>query len=92
MRFKFDRRKSEALKRNSKRGFDFEEAREVWEHPHYIDQRSDNPEQYRAIGWARGQLISVIFEVRNDSEGEYCRLVTLWRSTQEERKLYEENI
>lgn len=29
---------------------------------------------------------------RKDYEGEYFRLVTLWRSTKEERKLYEKNI
>ena len=32
-----------------------------------------------------------IFEVREDPEGEYIRLVTLWRATREEQKLYEEN-
>ena len=31
------------------------------------------------------------FEVREDNEGEYYHLVTLWRSTKEEQTLYEEN-
>jgi uncharacterized DUF497 family protein len=92
MRFKFDKRKSRSLKWNSKRGINFEEAQELWTHPHYLDQRSDNPEQYRAIGWVQGRLISIVFEVREDIKGEYYHLVTLWRSTREERKLYEENI
>src|SRR2546430_9912810 len=34
-------------------------------------------------------LFRSIFEVRHDSEGEYHHLVTLWKSTNEERKLYE---
>jgi len=33
----------------------------------------------------------VIFEVSEDEEGEYCRLVTLWKATQEEHELYEKN-
>ena len=59
--------------------------------PFYLDQRSDNPEQDRGIGWAKGILYSVIFEIRGDSEGEYYHLVTLWKTTREERKLYEES-
>ncbi|MEI7673069.1 MAG: hypothetical protein WCK00_13240 [Deltaproteobacteria bacterium] len=50
------------------------------------------PEQFRAIGWVGGKLYSIIFEVREDEVGEYCHLVTLWKSTEEERSLYEENI
>jgi len=59
--------------------------------PYYQDQRSDDPEQYRAVGWVGDRLFTVIFEIREDRLGEYWRLVTLWRSTQEERELYEEN-
>ena len=33
----------------------------------------------------------LIFEIREDNLGEYCHLVTLWRSTREERELYEAN-
>ena len=36
------------------------------------------------------QLYAVIFEVREDEEGEYYHLVTLWKGTQEEQQLYEE--
>ncbi len=90
-RFEFDPLKSERLRANPGRGIGFEEVQEIWSHPYYLDQRSDDPEQYRAIGWVRGNLYSVIFEIRTDSEGEYYRLVTLWKSTQEERGLYEKN-
>ena len=91
VRFKYDRRKSQVLRANPKRGIGFEEAQELWTHPYYEDHRSDNPEQFRAIGWARGMLISIIFEIRDDEEGEYYHLVTLWRSTKQEEKLYEQN-
>lgn len=91
MRFKFDPKKSETLRKNSKRAIGFEEVQEVWTHPYYLDSRLDMPEQYRAIGWVSGRLYSVIFEIREDNDGEYHHLITLWKATKEERKLYEEN-
>jgi uncharacterized DUF497 family protein len=91
MRFRFNERKSKRLRANPRRGIGFEEAEEVFSHPYYLDQRSDVPEQYRAIGWAAGKLYTVIFEVRGDDEGEYYHLVTLWRATKQEQELYEES-
>ena len=91
MRFSFDPRKSKRLRANPRRGIGFEEAQELFSQPYWLDQRSDVPEQYRAIGWVKDRLYSVIFEVREDEEGEVLRLVTLWRSTKEEIRLYEEN-
>jgi uncharacterized DUF497 family protein len=91
MRFHFDERKSRRLRANPKRGIGFEEAREIFLHPYYLDQRSDCPEQYRAIGWVEKQLYAVIFEIREDEEGEYYHLVTLWKATKQEQKLYEEH-
>jgi uncharacterized DUF497 family protein len=67
------------LRNNPKRKIVFEEAKEIWYHFYYEDQRSDEPEQYRAIGWVRGKLYSVIFEIREDEKGEYYHLVTLWK-------------
>ena len=77
MRFSFDVRKSRRLRTNPKRGIGFEEARELFDRPYWLDQRSDVPEQYRAIGWVGNRLYSVIFEVREDEEGEVLHLVTL---------------
>jgi uncharacterized DUF497 family protein len=91
VRFHFDERKSKSLRRNPKRGIGFEEAREVFYHPYYSDRRSDFPAQHRAIGWVRGRLYSVIYEIREDAEGELYHLVTLWKATSTERKLYEEH-
>ena len=92
MRFKFDKRKSAALRSNPKRGIGFEEAQEIFRHPYYLDQRADRPVQYRAIGWVGGRLYSVVLEIREDKGGEYYRLVTLWKATREEQRLYEENL
>lgn len=90
MRFRFNARKSRQLRQNPRRGIGFEEAQEIFSHPYYLDQRLDIPEQYRAIGWVGTQLYALIFEVREDERGEYYHLVTLWKATREERKLYEE--
>jgi len=49
------------------------------------------PEQYRAIGWVGAKLYALIFEVREDKEGEYYHLVTLWKATKQEQQLYEEH-
>ena len=92
MRFKFDKRKSMLLRNNPKRRIGFEEVQEIWMHPYYEDYRSDDPEQFRAIGWVKGKLYSTIFEVREDEEGEYYHLVTLWQSTVKEVELYEKNV
>lgn len=92
MRFKFDQKKSAALRKNPKRGIGFEEAQEIFRHPYYLDRREDRPKQYRAIGWVSGQLYSVILEIREDNGGEYYHLVTLWKATGNEQMLYEENL
>ena len=91
MRFQFDERKSQRLRANPKRGIGFEEAQEIFSHPYYLDQRSDQGEQYRAIGWVGDRLFTVIFEVQQDEEGEFYHLVTLWKATQQEQQLYEEH-
>jgi uncharacterized DUF497 family protein len=91
MRFHFDQRKSARLRAKSERGIGFEEAQEIFSHPYYLDQRSDMPEQYRAIGWVGAKLYALIFEVREDKQGEYYHLVTLWKATKQEQQLYEEH-
>jgi hypothetical protein len=66
-------------------------VQEIFFHPYYADQPSDVPAQHRAIGWVGNRPYSVIFEIREDSEGEFYHLVALWKATPPERKLYEEN-
>jgi uncharacterized DUF497 family protein len=90
-RILFDERKSRGLRANRNRGIGFEEAEEIFSHLYYLDQRSDWPEQYRAIGWVGQRLCTLIFEMRDDEEGDYYHLVTLWKATREEKQLYEEH-
>jgi len=49
------------------------------------------PEQYRSVGWVGERLYALVFEVREDNDGEYYHLVTLWRATTQERQLYEKH-
>ena len=81
MRFAFDGQRSKRLRSNPKRGIGFEEAQEIFEHPYYLDQRSDIPEQYRAINWVGERLCALIFEMKEDRNGEYDHLVTLRKAT-----------
>jgi uncharacterized DUF497 family protein len=90
MRFKYDKAKSKKLRKDPRRKIGFNEVKEIWTHYHYIDCRFDDPEQCRAIGWVKGKLYTVIYEVREDDEGEYYHLVTLWKSTKQEENLYEQ--
>ena len=90
MRIRFDKSKSGRIRKNPKRGIGFEEVQEIFQHPYFEDCRFDDPEQFRAIGWVKGKLFSVIYEVREDEEGDYCHFVTLWKLTPHKEKLYEE--
>ena len=90
LRFDFDREKSRIVKR--KHGVSLQEAQDIFDQAYIVDQKSDHPEQFRAIGWCGGRLCSVIFEIRQDAEGEYYRLVTAWVATKEEEQTYSENV
>ena len=67
----------------------FEAVGQIFDHPYFLDQKNDDPEQFRAIGFVNDQLVTLIFEHREDDKGEYYHFVTYWRSTKAERRLYE---
>lgn len=90
MRFYFDPEKSRETER--KHGVSLEDAQAIFDQVYLVDQKNDDPEQFRAIGWSNGHLCSVIFEIRRDSIGEYHHLVTAWRATKEEEQSYAENV
>jgi uncharacterized DUF497 family protein len=90
MRFRYDALKNRDVKRNH--GVSLKEAQEIFDQAYIVDQKRDDPEQFRAIGWCGGRLCSVIFEVRFDAEGEYHRLVTAWNATEGEEQIYAENV
>jgi uncharacterized DUF497 family protein len=75
-----------------KRGVSLKEALEIFDQAYLVDQKSDDPDKFRAIGWCGSGLCSVIYEMRHDSKGEYCDLITAWKATKEEEQAYAENI
>lgn len=89
MRFKWDTKKNKKLKSDPRRALGFDEVVQLFKYSYYLDQKNDDPEQYRAIGFVYGKLITLIYETREDYEGEYYHLVTYWPSTRTERRLYE---
>ncbi len=90
MRINWDDSKSEKPKKE--RGLSLEEASQLFiSGPYVIDKKSDDPEQYYAIGFAHGRLITLIYETRDDVEGEFTWLVTYWKATKTEAKIYEKS-
>jgi uncharacterized DUF497 family protein len=86
----WDDDKSELLKRS--RGFGFEQVVNLFRSFHAVARKNDDPEQFAAIGFVEGRLITCIYEQReSDSDGieDIIWLVTYWKSTVEERKYYE---
>jgi uncharacterized DUF497 family protein len=90
MRFQYDDEKNLEVRR--KHGVGLEEAQEIFDQAHIVDRKNDDPEQFRAIGWCRGKLCSVVFEVRRDGDGEYHRLITAWKATQQEEQAYADQV
>ena len=69
MRMRWDEAKrQEVLQR---RQIDFAVLHEVLSLPYVEDQRSDDPGQYRVIGFGQGRLVTFIVEYRQDAIGEY---------------------
>ena len=91
MRFDFDPRKSRRLRSNPRRGIGFEEAQEIFSHPFISISGSKFRSSSVQLGGLLGKLYTLIFEVREDREGEYYHLVTLWKATRQEQQLYEEH-
>lgn len=90
MRFEFDVEMNREVLR--KHGVSLEEAQEIFDQAYLVDRKRDDPELFRAIGWAGGRLCSVIFEIRRDSAGELYRLITAWKATRQEEEAYADQI
>lgn len=88
MRFDWDNHKSQILERN--RGYSLEEVAQIFAGDYVERMKNDDPEQFIAIGYLNNALLSVIYEVRYDDEGEYIWLIRYWKSTKREREIYEQ--
>ncbi len=88
MRIRWDEAKRQRVLKE--RGIDFASLEELLAFPSVEDQRRDDPEQFRIIGFAEGRLLTFIVEYRRDIKGEFLWVVTAWYSTKQERKVYEQ--
>lgn len=84
----WDENKSLLLKQT--RGLSLLEASELLTTDNYVLLRkNDDPEQWLAIGFTCGRLISLVYEERYNDNVEYTRLITYWDSTKREKEIYE---
>lgn len=91
MRFSWDTAKDELLRKNKSRGgIGFEEVLSMHRGIVVEIVRSDDPEQFVAIGWVNSKLYSLVYKEREDIEGHFRHLVTFWPSSKEEIKIYVE--
>ncbi len=90
MYFSFDARKDAELRR--RRGIGFMSVAKLFARQHIVALKTDDPEQFFAIGRVDEQLWTVVFEDSEDDLGALRWLVTFWPSTTREKKLYEEEV
>ena len=90
MRIRYDPDKRQEVLR--RRQIDFADLPELLALPYVEDQRRDDPEQYRVIGFAQGRLVAFIIEYRQNATGPYLWVVTAWHSTRQEQQAYEREI
>lgn len=88
MRFDWDETKSQLLKNS--RGYTLQQIANIFRDDYVERIKNDDPEQFIAIGYLDNILLSVIYEIRYDQEGEYIWLITYWKSTKREREIYEQ--
>ena len=88
VRFKLDRAKSKEIERRW--GFSLEQAKSIFEHPTYFERRENYPGQFLVIGLLDDlRLVSVAIKPLSDEENDdVYELVTAWKATNRERKLY----
>ena len=78
MRIRWDEAKRQEVRQ--RRQIDFTSLHDLLSLPYVEDQRNDDPEQYRIIGFVRGRLVTFIAEYRQDAIGEYMWVVTAWHA------------
>jgi uncharacterized protein len=92
IRFEWDEQKN--LSNQTKHGFSFEQAANVFQDPHIVfleDRVIDYEERWQAIGIISGTfLLLVVHTERDDERGEVIRIISARRADSHERRIYEE--
>jgi uncharacterized DUF497 family protein len=84
--YQFDQNKRDEVL--AARGVDFEEALEIFDTAYFQDESALYENQSRAIGFSRGQLVTLVIEERDDGPNPYTWIVNAWKSTPAERNKY----
>ena len=71
-----------------KRGYSFRHVTTVLENEIGGGILCDIPEQFLSIGFLNNKMISIVYEVREDDEGQFTWIITYWKTTKEEIKRY----
>ena len=89
MKFEWDDEKSEANRKNPKRGFGFDEVTPVFLDPFrftFLDDRfAYGEERWSTFGEIEGRLFNVIYTMRGDS----IRIISARKANKRERKQYD---
>lgn len=90
MPFRWD--ESKRLKVLAERSIDFADLNELLYSPYVEEQSCEIPEQYRVIGFVAERLVTFIIKYRADDLKEYIWIVTAWKSTKQERTIYDQQV
>ena len=88
MTVRWDERKREKVL--AERRIDFADLEDLLYQPYVEDRSLSYPDQYRIIGFVRGRLVTFIVEYREDVIGDFIWVVTAWKSTLQEKRIYEQ--
>jgi uncharacterized DUF497 family protein len=91
MQIEWDPEKNKAVKK--KHGISFDDAKEVFQNSTNSlggELISEQPDQFTIIGFSKsGKLVTVVYEFRiNDDDSEFIWIVTLWKTTKEEKRKF----
>lgn len=87
MQFEFDPRKNEV--NQEKHHVSFEEAAEIWHDPNLLVLHAKKRGEKRLL--AIGRSFSVLYSVIHTKRGEVIRIISARRSTERERRAYEQH-
>jgi uncharacterized DUF497 family protein len=88
MRVRWDEHKRQKISKERK--IDFADLEDLLYQPYVEDQSLSYRGQYRIIGFERGRLVTFVVEHREDVVGDFIWVVTAWKSTPQEKRVYEQ--
>ena len=88
MRIRWDEHNRQKIFKERK--IDFGDLKDLLYQPYVEDQSLSYGDQYRIIGFEGGRLVTFVVEYRQDPIGDFIWVVTAWKSTPQEKRIYEQ--